>query len=42
MRRGMKKATEAAVKAIAAMSQKVDGKNHIAKSCKQSPLAMRQ
>ena len=31
MRRGMKKATEAAVKAIAAMSQKVDGKNHIAK-----------
>ena len=28
---GMKKATEAAVKAIAAMSQKVDGKNHIAK-----------
>ena len=31
MRRGMKKATEAAVNAIAAMSQKVDGKNHIAK-----------
>ena len=31
MRRGMKKATEAAVEAIAAMSQKVDGKNHIAK-----------
>ncbi len=31
MRKGMKKATEAAVKAIAEMSQKVDGKNHIAK-----------
>ena len=31
MRRGMKKATEAAVKAIASMSQKVNGKNHIAK-----------
>ena len=31
MRRGMKKATDAAVNAIAAMSQKVDGKNHIAK-----------
>ncbi|MCU6760895.1 chaperonin GroEL [uncultured Roseburia sp.] len=31
MRRGMKKATEAAVTAIADMSQKVNGKNHIAK-----------
>ncbi len=31
MRRGMKKATETAVEAIASMSQKVDGKNHIAK-----------
>ncbi|MCR5666276.1 MAG: chaperonin GroEL [Eubacterium sp.] len=31
MRRGMKKATDAAVEAIAKMSQKVDGKNHIAK-----------
>ena len=31
LRKGMKKATEAAVKAIAEMSQKVDGKNHIAK-----------
>lgn len=31
MRRGMKKATAAAVEAIATMSQKVDGKNHIAK-----------
>lgn len=31
MRRGMKKATEAAVEAIASMSQKVNGKNHIAK-----------
>ena len=31
MRRGMKKATEAAVDAIAAMSQKVNGKDHIAK-----------
>ena len=31
MRRGMKKATEVAVKAIASMSQKVNGKNHIAK-----------
>lgn len=31
MRRGMKKATDAAVKAIAEMSQKVNGKNHIAK-----------
>ncbi len=31
MRRGMKKATDTAVEAIAAMSQKVDGKNHIAK-----------
>ncbi len=31
MRRGMKKATDVAVKAIASMSQKVDGKNHIAK-----------
>ena len=31
MRRGMKKATEAAVEAIAAMSQKVAGKDHIAK-----------
>ena len=31
MRRGMRKATEAAVTAIASMSQKVDGKNHIAK-----------
>ena len=31
LRKGMKKATDTAVKAIAAMSQKVDGKNHIAK-----------
>ncbi len=31
MRRGMKKATETAVEAIAAMSQKVAGKDHIAK-----------
>ncbi len=31
MRRGMKKATETAIEAIAKMSQKVDGKNHIAK-----------
>ncbi len=31
MRRGMKKATEAAVAAIAAMGQKVNGKDHIAK-----------
>ena len=31
MRRGMKKATDVAVKAIAAMSQKVNGKDHIAK-----------
>ena len=31
MRRGMKKATEVAVEAIAAMSQKVNGKDHIAK-----------
>ena len=31
MRRGMKKATAAAVDAIAKMSQSVDGKNHIAK-----------
>ena len=31
MRRGMKKATEVAVEAIAAMSQKVAGKDHIAK-----------
>ncbi len=31
MRRGMKKATEAAVASIAQMSQKVAGKNHIAK-----------
>ena len=31
MRRGMKKATESAVAAIADMSQKVNGKNHIAK-----------
>ncbi|MBQ8663247.1 MAG: chaperonin GroEL [Eubacterium sp.] len=31
MRRGMKKATETAVAAIAAMSQKVAGKDHIAK-----------
>jgi chaperonin GroEL len=31
LRRGMQKATEAAVNAIVGMSQKVDGKNHIAK-----------
>ncbi|MCD8323890.1 MAG: chaperonin GroEL [Clostridiales bacterium] len=31
MRRGMKKATEVAVESIAAMSQKVNGKDHIAK-----------
>jgi len=31
LRRGMAKATDAAVEAIKAMSQKVDGKNHIAK-----------
>ncbi|MFP3155550.1 chaperonin GroEL [Lachnospiraceae bacterium ZAX-1] len=31
LRKGMKKATDVAVKAIAAMGQKVDGKNHIAK-----------
>jgi len=31
LRRGMKKATEKAVEAIASMGQKVDGKNHIAK-----------
>ncbi|MCC8141526.1 MAG: chaperonin GroEL [Lachnospiraceae bacterium] len=31
MRRGMKKATDVAVKAIASMSQKVNGKDHIAK-----------
>lgn len=31
LRRGMKKATEVAVKAIASMGQMVDGKNHIAK-----------
>ncbi|MCD8232543.1 MAG: chaperonin GroEL [Clostridiales bacterium] len=31
MRRGMKKATEVAVEAIASMSQKVNGKDHIAK-----------
>ena len=31
LRRGMAKATEAAVEAIAGMSQQVDGKNHIAK-----------
>ncbi len=31
MRRGMKKATDVAVESIAKMSQKVDGKNHIAK-----------
>ena len=31
MRRGMKKATDVAVKSIAAMGQKVDGKNHIAR-----------
>ncbi len=31
MRRGMKKATDVAVSAIAAMSQKVNGKDHIAK-----------
>ncbi len=31
MRRGMKKATDAAVEAIASMSQKVNGKDHIAK-----------
>ena len=31
MRKGMKKATDTAVEAIASMSQKVDGKNHIAK-----------
>ena len=33
MRRGMKKATEAAVEAIAAMSQKVDGKEPYRESC---------
>ncbi len=31
LRRGMKKATNVAVEALQAMSQKVDGKNHIAK-----------
>ncbi len=31
LRKGMKKATDKAVEALAAMSQKVDGKNHIAK-----------
>ena len=31
LRKGMKKATERAVEAIAKMSQKVDGKNHIAR-----------
>ena len=31
LRKGMKKATDKAVAALAAMSQKVDGKNHIAK-----------
>ena len=31
LRRGMKKATNVAVEALAEMSQKVDGKNHIAK-----------
>lgn len=31
LRKGMKKATEAAVAAIAGMSKKVDGKNHIAR-----------
>ena len=31
LRKGMKKATECAVEAIAKMSQKVDGKNHIAR-----------
>ena len=31
LRKGMKKATDCAVKAIAEMSQKVDGKNHIAR-----------
>ncbi len=31
LRKGMKKATDCAVKAIAGMSQKVDGKNHIAR-----------
>ncbi len=31
LRKGMKKATDKAVDALAAMSQKVDGKNHIAK-----------
>ncbi len=31
LRKGMKKATECAVEAIAGMSQKVDGKNHIAR-----------
>ncbi|MDR1066290.1 MAG: chaperonin GroEL [Clostridiales bacterium] len=31
LRRGMQKATQAAVDAIVSMSQKVDGKNHIAK-----------
>ena len=31
LREGMRKATDAAVEAIQAMSQKVDGKNHIAK-----------
>ena len=33
LRKGMQKATECAVDSIQKMSQKVNGKNHIAKSC---------